>query len=92
MIVFPDPKDPDDVDDFSVNWAARLVGAETVSTGSVTVLSGGGSVGSTTTSSPTVTARISGGTDGTPIVARWRITTSTGRQLDETATIYVQTR
>jgi len=85
-----DPKDPDDVDTFSVDWTNRL-GSETISTLAVSAVSGC-TVDSSSTSGAVTTATVSGGTAGVAAVVRFRITTSGGRQLDETVTIPVEAR
>jgi hypothetical protein len=91
-VQFVRPKDPDDIDDFTLEWAPRLNSGETISSATVSILSGGGAVDTTGISGGDVTARISGGSDGVPIVARWRVNLSSGRRLDETVTIPVVTR
>lgn len=54
--------------------------------------SGGVTVSSSSISTVYTTARVTGGTAATDAVIRYRITTSTGRQLDESLTIHVETR
>ncbi len=91
-VAFVTPKDPDDVDDFTLDWTARLGTGETVSTFTATVLSGGVSISASSNTTTTTTARITGGTDGTPATVRYRVVTSLGRQLDQTVTIPVTTQ
>ena len=81
-------KDPDDIDDFTADFTDRLASGETLSTQSVSVDTG--TVVSSSISGATVIARISGGSDGSYINARYRVTTSTGRQLDWTLKIPVK--
>lgn len=81
------PKDPDDSDDFTWDWSARLVQGETISTAVVTV--DVGAVVDTDIVGGTVIARLSGGTAGNYINARCRITTSASRQIDWTLEIPV---
>lgn len=92
MIVAPDSKDPDDTDDFTLDWTNVLGASETISTLSATTISGGVTVASSSISTVYTTARITGGTAGTNAVIRFRITTSTSRQLDESLTIHVESR
>lgn len=77
-------KDPNDIDDFSLDWSNLLATGETIGTCTATVESGGVTVDSTAISSPVTTARISGGTLSATAAVRYRVTTSTGRQLDQT--------
>lgn len=82
-------KDPNDIDDFPLSWAPALATGETVSTFAATTVAGGVTVGSTSIASPVTTARISGGTAGLEAQVLYRITTSTGRQLDTTITFSI---
>lgn len=79
-----DAKDPDDIDDLTWDWSARLASGETISTFAAVVASGDVTVSSTAISGTSTTARITGGTAGTRAEVRGRMTTSTGRQLDWT--------
>lgn len=88
---FTTPKDPDDTDDFTLDWVNVLNG-ETISTFAAAVIAGGVTVGSTSNTTTTTTARVSAGTHGTEAQVRYRITTSGGRQLDRTAVIPVHTQ
>lgn len=92
MIVAPDPKDPNDTDDFSLDWTNVLDTGETVSSVVVSVVSGGVTVNSSVASSPLTTARVSGGTAGTDAVILFRVTTSATRQLDESLKIHIEAR
>jgi len=89
-VSFRDTLDPDDIDDFVLDWTNRLTTGETITGFTVTVASGTATV-SGSTSGTTTTARLSAATAGT-VQVRFRITTSAGRQLDETATIQVEAR
>ena len=40
MIVAPDPKDPDDTDDFTIDWSNVLGSGETISSLTVTTIAG----------------------------------------------------
>ena len=76
-------KDPDDIDDFTLQWSAVL-GSETISAVAAAVASGTVTLGTPSISTTSTTVRVSGGTDGERAQVRQRITTSGGRQLDET--------
>lgn len=94
MITLPaiDAKDPDDIDDFSIDWANELASGETVSTVTATVASGDATVASSSVSGTKTIARVTGGTAGTSAGIRFRMTTSAGRQLDETLVIPIAGR
>lgn len=92
MIVAQDIKDPDDTDDFTLDWTNVLATGETISTLAVSVTSGGVTVASSSISGVLTTARITGGSAASDAVIRYRITTSTSRQLDESLTIHVEAR
>ena len=92
MIVAGDPKDADDTDDFTLDWTNVLGSGETISSLTVTTISGGVTVASSSISTVYTTARVSGGTAGSDAVIRYRIVTSTSRQLDESLTIHVEAR
>ena len=89
-VSFRDSLDPDDIDDFVLDWTNRLTSGETISTFTATVAGGVATVSGSTTGT-TTTARISAATAGT-LQVRYRIVTSAARQLDETATIQVEPR
>lgn len=76
-----DPKDPDDVDDFSWDWADEL-GSDTISTSTFTVPSGI-TKDSDSTTTLISTVRLSGGSVGQHEILN-RITTANGRTLDNT--------
>lgn len=91
-VYFRDPKDPDDIDDFTLDWANRLASGETIATFAAAVVAGTVTVSATSTSGATTIARITGGAAGETATVRYRIVTSAARQFDETATILVQTQ
>lgn len=82
--------DPDDTDDLEWNWTNRLATGETIST--FTAVGSGVTVGTTTIAGAITRARISAGTVATVATVRGRIVTSTGRQLDWTIEIPVETQ
>ena len=91
MQTFPDAKDPDDIDVFSFDWLNVLDSGETIATFSATPPAGI-TVDTTAISGTQTRARLSGGTAGINYEVVYRITTSAGRQLDETARIIVRVR
>jgi len=91
MQVFLDPKDPDDIDDFGFDWRRRLVTGETIAAFTPAVVAGDAVIDDSDISGTVTIARLSAGTDGTTAEVRFRITTSAGRQLDETGRISVRT-
>lgn len=92
MIRAADPKDPDDTDDFTLDWAAVLDTGETIASFVAAVDSGSATVDANSISGALTTARVSGGITGEAQYLRFRVTTSAGRQLDETIVIAVRAR
>lgn len=91
-----DPKDPNDIIDYAVNWAKWLRPGDEIISSTWTVESGLNKIADPTTDvmdpfTPTIaTVWVAGGTDGTDYAALNRITTTQGRQRDKTITIRVQ--
>jgi len=92
MLTFPNLKDPDDVEDFALDWDARLATGETLSTLAVTAVGASCTVADSDISGTLTVARISGGTAGSYAIWQYRVTTSTGRQLDQSARVNVGER
>lgn len=92
MIIVSTPKDPDDSDDFLLDWTNVLGASETISTFTATVVSGDATVSASIISGASTIARIAGGTNGTKAQVRYRIVTSSGRQLDRTLQITIATQ
>lgn len=90
MQTFSNPKDPDDIDDFALDWRRRLETGETIAAFAPALVSGDVVIDSDDIDGTLTIARLSAGTAGTPATVRYRITTSVGRQLDETARIAVK--
>lgn len=86
---WPD-KDPDDILDYQVNWAARLLSGEAI-TGSTWVVPAGITQDDDEFTDTTATIWLSGGTAGTTYNVVSRITTDQGRQMDQTTRIKVKT-
>jgi hypothetical protein len=81
------PKDPNDIDFFSVDWSTYPLNPnETILSCVCAVEAGDVSVTGNvaTISGQVTTAEIAGGTLGETARVRYRITTSQGRQLDQT--------
>ena len=74
-------KDPDDVDDFSVNWVNDLRGA-TIASGAAT--SSDVTVVQSQVSDALTVARLAAGTEGDDARVRYTIETSDGRVLHQT--------
>lgn len=88
-----DPKDPDDIDDFTVDWSRVLATGETISTATATIVTGAVAVsGAVTISGSQTIARLTSGTLGEEATVRYRVVTSTGRQLDQTIWFKLETR
>jgi hypothetical protein len=75
-------KDPDEVLDYTVYWASRLVDDETISD-STWIVPTGITEDSSSLSSPSATIWLSGGTAGTAYMLVNRITTSAGRTYEQ---------
>lgn len=87
---FETPKDPDEVKDYGVNWAARLDEGDTIAT-SDWIVPDGIIEDSATNTTTTTTIWLSGGTLGTTYSLVNRITTAGGRTLDQTCKLKVKT-
>lgn len=91
-----EPKDPNDVIDYHVNWSGWLREGETLTASSWTVQSGLTKIADPISSvvdpftDTNATVWVSGGTVGSSYTALNHITTSQGRQKDKTITIRVK--
>jgi hypothetical protein len=85
-----DPKDPDEVLDYVVDWTAPLAG-DVINTSTWTLPSGITS-GPQLKTDTTTTIWLSGGTDGQDYSLMNRITTLGGRTRDQTCTLRVKTK
>lgn len=83
-------KDPEDIDDFTIDWSNVIASGETISTATATVVGGEVTAASPSISGSLTTTRLSGGTAGIIASVRVRIVTSTGRQLDQTMTFQIE--
>jgi hypothetical protein len=89
------PKDPDDTDAFQVEWEDRLT-SETLVTSTWTIDPAAGDnplvEESTSNTTSRTTIWLSGGDDGETYELTNRITTTAGRQLDQTVRLKVASR
>lgn len=85
-----EPKDPDEVLDYVVNWQTPLAGD--MITTSTWTLPTGIAAGANTHTDTTTTIWLSGGTDGENYDLLNRITTAGGRTRDQTCTLKVRTK
>lgn len=88
--VFSQSKDPDDIRDYSIDWADELSTGVTISTAVWTVPEGDVEVDESSISGSITQARISGGTLGAVQLVQCRITTSAGEQFDRSR--YIEMR
>lgn len=86
------PKDPDDILDYSVNWTARLDTGDTIASSTFTLVDGEIELGDTEIDGGKTIVWISGGVDGETATVRNRIVTVGGRQMDLTIQLKVKTR
>ncbi len=87
-------KDPDEIKDYSLNWAALLaVDSDTIVTSDWAVVTGSGlTIDSTSDSDTTTTVWLSGGTIGVTYELRNRVTTLGGRTYDQTVKLRCKTK
>ena len=85
-------KDPDDVLDYAMDWSNRLEEDETIESALFTIVSGDINIDSQAINGTDVVCWLSGGTDAGISVLRCRITTSGGRQMDQSIQIKTQTK
>jgi len=85
---WPD-KDPDDILDYAVSWAARLAGDTIVS--STWIVPDGITKDSDSKTDTVTTIWLSGGSVGTKYTLVNRITTAAGRQIDQSVAVSVRT-
>ena len=85
-------KDPDSVEDFTIDWAATLAESSPADTISTSAWSKDTAlvIDSDSNTTTTATVWVSGGTDGTYTNLVNRVTTAAGRTLDRTIVLLVQ--
>ncbi len=86
------PKDPDDILDYAVDWSARLDTGDTIVTSTFVVVDGTVEIGDTSIVGGKTIVWLSAGTDGETCNIRNRIVTGGGRQMDMTVQLKVKTR
>lgn len=91
MLTWP-AKDPNEVLDYQIDWTARLVTGETITTSTVTVVDGTVVVDSSSQSAGIVTVWLSGGAEGEACTLLNRVTTSAGRTYDQSVRIKVKSK
>lgn len=85
------PKDPEEIRDFGVNWAADL-GSLTISTSTWSVVSGTVVIDSDTNTNTTTTVRLSGGTLGETCVLTNHVTLSDGQELEQSGKLHIRAK
>lgn len=82
--IYWESKDPNDIDDFSVDWTNQLNGEELTAAVWSVVNAAGVVIDATSIASPFAKIRLSGGNENETAILMCRATTSTGRQIDQT--------
>jgi hypothetical protein len=82
--VYWDSKDPNDIDDFSLDWTNQLKGEELTGVEWSILNAAGVVIEAWSFASPFAKVRLSGGIENETAVLLCRATTSTGRQIDQT--------
>lgn len=91
MLVWP-AKDPDEVIDYPIDWADRLLG-DLIHSASFEVVSGDVTIDSAEHNGKTISqATVSGGVSGTKAKITCEIVTEDGQTLQQTATLLVRDR
>lgn len=85
-------KDPDENIDFDINWAARLVDGETISSSTWTLVSGDVVLGASSNTTTRTKIWVTGGTLGTSSELLNRIVTSGGRTMDQTGLMRIRAK
>jgi hypothetical protein len=83
-MTFWDSKDPNDIDDFALDWTNQLKGEQLATAEWSFVTAAGAAIEGSSVSSPFAKVRISGGLENQTAILLCRATTSTGRQIDHT--------
>lgn len=86
-----DPKDPDEVLDYVIDWTARL-GADTIVTSMWAIEDGTSVIDSNTFNGTSATVWLSGGAIGEKVLARNRVVTTGGRTMDQTISIKIKAK
>jgi hypothetical protein len=84
-------KDPGEVKDYAIDWAAHLGTSETISTSAWVVATGLTSTAFPDTKTDTTTTIwLSGGTAGVPYLVTNHVVTNQGREFERSFTVMVQ--
>jgi hypothetical protein len=87
------PKDPDEVLDYDINWAPRLVSGDTIASSTFSVPVGDVVIYDGTPFTATATkVWLSGGTANTECRVNNRVVTAEGRTMDQTVKLRIQER
>lgn len=84
-------KDPDEVLDYKVDWSKRL-GADTIASSTWPVVPSGITLLTSTNQPKSTTAWLSGGTEGQTYSLVNRITTASGRVMEQTVDLPIKSR
>lgn len=85
-------KDPNEVLDYKMDWTARLLTGETITTSTFTVVTGTVTLSNPGNAAGITTTWVSGGADGETAEVLNRIVTSQGRTYDETAKLKIRSK
>ncbi|MDK1377107.1 MULTISPECIES: hypothetical protein [unclassified Sinorhizobium] len=92
-LTWPALKDPDEVKDYSLNWAALLGASDTITSSTWTIDDGDGlTIDSDSNNSTATTVWLSSGTAGTNYSLVNRIVTAGGRTFDQTVRLKVRAK
>jgi hypothetical protein len=83
-MTFWESKDPNDIDDFALDWTNQLKGEQLTAAEWSFVNAAGAAIEASSVSSPFALVRLSGGIENATAILLCRATTSTGRQIDHT--------
>jgi hypothetical protein len=89
---FPHPKDPDDVADYAIDWTARLDAGDSLADSLFEVVSGTILLGAQSIDGNKATVWVNGGEDGETATILNRVTTTGGRQYDQTFALKIKTQ
>jgi hypothetical protein len=82
--IYWESKDPNDIEDFSVDWTNQLKGEALVAAVWSLVNAAGVVIEASSIATPFAKVRLSGGNENETAILLCRATTSTGRQIDQT--------
>jgi hypothetical protein len=86
-MTFWESKDPNDIDDFALDWTNQLKGEQLTAAEWSFVNAAGAAIEASAVSSPFAKVRLSGGIENQTAILLCRATTSTGRQIDHTVKV-----